>query len=179
MFCTIWFLIDRDDWWLELVEVLVGVEESTILNLPTENIFQSAMCALIVDVYVQSVSGMLLPPHGCWVHNTYLYNVQYGIIAAFEYVFLHILLCWLDSHTKKNYQGNNNCNRGPLDMYQVYHDIQNTAGCWWWNTRLYFSHANINSIIVCILPRWNVAIHTVSWKLDIVNLTDGLFIQSL
>ena len=73
-------------------------------------------------------------------------------------------ICWFIL-TKKNCQGNNNINWSPLDHYQVYHDIRNTAGFWWWNTWLYFSHANLDLFIVCILPRWNIVIHTVSWKL--------------
>ena len=72
---------------MELVEVLVGFEESTILNLPTDHIFQFVICVLIAEAYVQLVSGLLLPLHGCWVNNMHLYNVQYRIIAAFEYVF--------------------------------------------------------------------------------------------
>jgi len=78
-------------------------------------------------------------------------------------------------HPKKNYQGNSDSNWSPLDLYQVYNDIQNTKGLWWWNMQLYLSHKNLESFIVCVLPRWNLVIHTVSPKLDIVDLTDGLF----
>ena len=83
------------------------------------------------------------------------------------------------SHTKKNHQGNSNRNRSPLNLYQVHHDIQNTDGFWRWNAQPYFSHADIDSIIICVLPRWDLAIHTVSRKLDIIDLTDCLLIQSL
>jgi len=85
----------------------------------------------------------------------------------------------IDSHIKKNHQGNSNRNRSPLDIYQVYHDIQNTDGFWWWNAQPYFSHENLNSFIICILPRWNIVIHTVSPELEIIDLTDDLCIQSL
>jgi len=53
------------------------------------------MCALIAQVYVQSVSGVQVPLHGCWMNETHLYNMHYSIVATFEYVFQHILLCWL------------------------------------------------------------------------------------
>jgi len=87
MFCTIWFLIYIDDWWSELVEVLVGFKESTMLNLPTDHIFQSAMSVMIVDVYVHSVSGALVPLHSCWVNPTHYYNMQHSLNIAFAYVF--------------------------------------------------------------------------------------------
>ena len=64
-------------------------------------------------------------------------------------------------------------------LYQVHHDIQNTKGFWWWNRQPYFPHANLDSFIVCVLPRWNLVIHTVSQKLDIIDLTDSLSIRSL
>jgi len=86
---------------------------------------------------------------------------------------------YIYSHTKKHYQGNSNRNWSPLDLYQVHHDIQNTNGFRRWNTQPYFSHENLDSFIVCILPWWNLVIHTVSQKLDIIDLTDDLFIQSL
>ena len=81
--------------------------------------------------------------------------------------------------TKKNYQGNSNSNRSPLDLYQVYHGIQNTKGLGWWNAQPFSSHENLDSFIVCVLPRWNLVIHTVSQKIDIINITDCLSIQSL
>jgi len=82
-------------------------------------------------------------------------------------------------HTKKNYQGGNHRNWSPPDIYQVRHDIQNTKGFRWWNTRPDFPYENVNSFIVRVLPRWDDVIHTVSRKLDIVDLTDDLSIQSL
>jgi len=82
-------------------------------------------------------------------------------------------------HTKKNYQGDSNHNWSPLDIYQVYYDIQNTESFWWRNAHPYFPHADIYSFIVCILPRWDLFIYTVSQRLDIIDLTDGLSIQSL
>jgi len=79
--------MNRDDWWSELAEVLVGFKQSTILNPPTDCIFQTAMAMVIFDMYYEgSGSG---PFHGCdWGD---------GIISdgIFEYVFKHILLCWL------------------------------------------------------------------------------------
>ena len=56
------------------------------------------------------------------------------------------------SHGKKDYQGDSNSNRSPLDLYQVYYDIQNTNGFRRWNTRSSFSHENLDSFIVCVLP---------------------------
>ena len=64
---------------MELAEVLVGFEDNIILNLPTDHIFQSAMSVLIVDVYLQSVSGVLVPLHSCWVNPTHLYNIQHSL----------------------------------------------------------------------------------------------------
>jgi len=80
----------------------------------------------------------------------------------------------VSSHTKKHYQGDNNSNRSPLDFYQVYHDIQDTEVFRRWNAHPYLLHENLNSSIVCILPRWNNLIHTVSPNLDIINSSDGL-----
>ena len=82
---------------------------------------------------------------------------------------------YVSLHTKKYYQGYSNSDRSPLDLHQVYHDIQNTESFWWWNTQPYFSHANLYSFIICFLPRWNSLIHTVSPRIDIVDLTDGIF----
>ena len=45
--------------------------------------------------------------------------------------------------------------------------------------QLYLSYKNLESFIVCVLPRWNLVIHTVSPKLNIVDLTDGLSIYSV
>ena len=115
-----------------------------------------------------------------WVHRIFtMYNPVLIVPLStcsniFRFSGLHIY-----SYTKKNYQGDDNRNRGPLDIYQVHHDIQNTNGFWRGDTKPYFSHENLDSFIVCILPRWNVLIHTVSRKLDIIDLTDGLSIQSL
>jgi len=39
MFCRIWSLINRDDWRSKLAELLVGLKDSTILNLPADHIF--------------------------------------------------------------------------------------------------------------------------------------------
>jgi len=77
-----------------------------------------------------------------------------------------------------HYQSDNNINRNPLDLYKVNHNIQDTdvfgdgIGSW-------ISHENLDSFIVCVLLRWNLAIHTVGPKLDIIDLTDGLSIQCL
>jgi len=79
-------------------------------------------------------------------------------------------------HTKKNYWGDSNHNWSPLDIYQVYYDIQNTESFWWRNVYPYLSHADIYSFI---LPQWDLVIYTVSQRLDIIDLTDGLSIQSL
>ena len=104
MFSRIRSLLDRDDWCLKLAEVLVGFKDSTILNPPTDHIFQSAMSAMIVGVYVSSVSGVLVPLHGCWSNVTHLYNISKGVATAFEYVYNHISLFWLAylfSHKKE------------------------------------------------------------------------------
>jgi len=87
MFCIIWFLIDRDDWRSKLAEVLVGFKHSIMLNPPTDHIFQSAMSVMIFDAYVQSVSGVLLPLHGCWQNETYSDNIDNRVGSAFQYVF--------------------------------------------------------------------------------------------
>jgi len=91
----------------------------------------------------------------------------------FHFADLHIY-----SHTKKNYQGNNYRSRSPLDLYQVHHDIQNAEGFSWWNARAYFLHEGLDPFIVCVLPQWDLVIHPVSRKLDIIDLTDGIFTQS-
>ena len=104
MSCRTLFLIDKDDWWSKLAEVLVGFIESTILDPPTDRIFQSAMSALIVDIYVISVSAVLLPLHGCWESTTHLDYIYHSVNSAFLYVFYHISLCWLAywfSHKKE------------------------------------------------------------------------------
>jgi len=42
---------------------------------------------MIVEAYVSSVQGILLPLHGCWVNPTPLNDVEDSVISAFEYVF--------------------------------------------------------------------------------------------
>ena len=120
-----------------------------------------------MDAHVQSISAPLIPLHGCYENETHLLQTECSFDSAFQYVFnifyctnLHV------SYTKKHYQGDNNINRNPLDLYQVHYDIQNTDGFWWWNRQSDLSHENLDSFIVCILPRWNLAIHTVSPKLE-------------
>jgi len=85
----------------------------------------------IFNTYAQSVAGVPVPLHGCWANQTHLDAIWNTIGTTFEYVFnifrfsdLHIY-----SHTKKNYQGDNNRNRSPLDIYLVYHEMKNTKGC--------------------------------------------------
>jgi len=58
-----------------------------MLNLPTDHIFQSAMSVMIVNVYIQSVPGVLVSFHSCWVNPTHLYNIQHSLDIAFAYVF--------------------------------------------------------------------------------------------
>jgi len=93
--------MDRDDWWSELAEVLVGFKQSTILNPPTDCIFQTAMAMVIFDMYFILVYGGSGsgPLHGC--------ERGYGLISdgIFEYVFKHILLCWLLFLHKKELPG--------------------------------------------------------------------------
>ena len=86
LLCKIWFLIDKDDWWSKLAEVLVGFEDSAILNPPTDCNFQSSISVLIVDVYLESVSGVLLPLHGCRANPDHLDNIYNHVGSAFEYV---------------------------------------------------------------------------------------------
>jgi len=45
------------------------------------------MSVVIIDVYVESVFGVQVPIHGCWENTTHLYNVQYSLSDAFDYVF--------------------------------------------------------------------------------------------
>jgi len=95
MFCWIWLLIDWDDWWSTLVEVLVCLKYISILHPPTDHIFQTAMSLMIVYVYVQSVFGLLAPLHSCWLKPTHLLNIQTRLDSAFGYVFYHISFFWL------------------------------------------------------------------------------------
>jgi len=95
MFCRIWFLMDRVDWWSNLAELLVGFKGSTIPNPPTDRIFQTAMSVIILDVYLESFSGALIPLHGCWLNVTHILNIYNSLGSAFAYVFQHISLCWL------------------------------------------------------------------------------------
>jgi len=48
-----------------MTEVLVGFKDSTILKLPTNHIFQSAMSTVIVNGYVNSAFVVLVPLYGC------------------------------------------------------------------------------------------------------------------
>jgi len=50
---------------------------------------------MIIDVYVNSFSGVKFPLHGCWLSPSHLYNIQSSLDSAFEYVFQHISLFWL------------------------------------------------------------------------------------
>jgi len=61
-----------------------------ILNPPTDCIFQSAISTVIVDVYLESVSGMQAPLHGCWIIATnamHLGDIGNKVNSAFQYVF--------------------------------------------------------------------------------------------
>jgi len=139
------------------------------------------MSVMIIYAYLDSVSRVPSPLHGCWQSPTHLLDVYNSLGTALKYVF-DILYCVdpdVSSHTKKHHQGNNNSNRSRPDLYQVHHDIQNKKGVWRWNAQPYFLHENLESFIVCVLSRWNLVIHTVSPKLDIIDLIDGLYIQSL
>jgi len=95
MLSRIRFLIDRDVWWLTLVEVLVCFKDSMVINPQTDCIFQSAMSVVVVDAFLNSVSGALLPLHGCWLNPSHLSNISNGVSTAFEYVYNHVSLCWL------------------------------------------------------------------------------------
>ena len=83
-----------------------------ILNPPTDHIFQSVISVMIFDTYIQSVSGVLLPFHGCWGNPTHLSNIDNGVSTAFE--LCSNIFCFADihiyPHTKKNYQGDSNHN---------------------------------------------------------------------
>jgi len=62
------------------------------------------MSVVIVDTYIISVSGVLLPLHGCWENSTHLGNIYNSVATAFGYVYNHISLCWLAylfSHKKE------------------------------------------------------------------------------
>ena len=93
IFWGVWFLIDRDDWWSKSAEVLVSFKDTTICKLPTDYIFQSAMSVMIVKVYTESVSGLLVPLHGCWLNHMHLANIQIWLDSAFEYCHkLHLVI---------------------------------------------------------------------------------------
>ena len=87
MFCIILFLIDGDDWWSTLAEVLVGFIDSMILDPQADRIFQTFMSVMIIDIYVGSVSGVQLPLHGCWTNATHLMGIENKVDSAFQYVF--------------------------------------------------------------------------------------------
>jgi len=53
------------------------------------------MSLVILNTYISSVSGVLLPPHGCWMNPTHLDNINKGVATALEYVYNHISLFWL------------------------------------------------------------------------------------
>jgi len=53
------------------------------------------MSLLIIYTYVESVAGVLLPFHGCWLKDTPLSQIQYSLTSAYEYVSQHVLLSWL------------------------------------------------------------------------------------
>ena len=72
---------------MKLAAVLVGFKNSTVLNPPTDCIFQSKMAVTIFDVYIQLVAGVPLPLHGCWRNETRLDAIQNSLDTAFEYVF--------------------------------------------------------------------------------------------
>jgi len=96
-----WFQIDRDNWWPELAEILVGFKKSITLNPPTSCIFQTAMAMVIFDMrYIpfSRWSGST-PLHGCSLEIEILPD------GIFEYVFKHILLCWLLFLHKKELSG--------------------------------------------------------------------------
>jgi len=57
-----------------------------ILNPSTDCTFQSAMSVVIVDVYVESVSGMQVPLHACWIKSTHLSDIENKLGSAFQYV---------------------------------------------------------------------------------------------
>ena len=72
---------------LELAEVLVGSKDSVILNPLPDHFFQSAMSVMIFDIYLDSVSALLSPLHGCWMNTAYLDNIDNHVDGAFQYVF--------------------------------------------------------------------------------------------
>ena len=82
MFCIILFLIDRDDWWSKLAEVLVGFKDSIILNPPTEHIFQSTISVVIFGIYVESV-----------LDRYYLSTIAGWMKRIFEHMSVLILRC--------------------------------------------------------------------------------------
>jgi len=41
---------------------------------------------VIVNVYLDSVSGVQLPLHGCWANATHFDNIDNSVASAFEYV---------------------------------------------------------------------------------------------
>jgi len=72
---------------LKLVEVLVGLKDNTILTAATDCIFQNLMSAMIIYVYLESASALLVPLHGCWLGPAHLVNVYNSVSSAYEYVF--------------------------------------------------------------------------------------------
>jgi len=49
----------------------------------TNLISQAALSIVVLSVYVTSISGELLPFHGCWVTSTYFLPVEFDLRFAF------------------------------------------------------------------------------------------------
>jgi len=64
-----------------------------MLNPPTDRIFQTAMSVIILDVYLESFSGALLPLHGCWLNITHILSIYNSLGSGFAYVCFALLTC--------------------------------------------------------------------------------------
>jgi len=63
-----------------------------MINTPTDRICQSAMSEVIFEVYVNSVSGVPLPAHGCWLSGTPFLNIESSLGTALDSIFF-LLIC--------------------------------------------------------------------------------------
>jgi len=45
------------------------------------------MSVAIVDVYIESVSGVRVPLYNCWINGTHFGDIDNKVYSAFQYVF--------------------------------------------------------------------------------------------
>ena len=96
MFCTIWFLIDRDDWWSKLAEILVRFKSSTILNPPTDCIFSpGCLCSYLTHISNQLPQCHSLSMVAGGMKHTWMIYGRVSILPLSMCFNIYILLFWL------------------------------------------------------------------------------------